>query len=407
MLTTMTLMKPMMGRKIIKKIAGVFSLSVVLALANISPSIAAIKVGSACKKAGITTLDSGKKYTCIKQGKKFVWSKGVVVKVNPPNLPSPSPTPTIAPAVSPTPTPSFIEPVRAKSFSDLIENSDGLTYWAWKLTQERMGNSGNANVEFIIDVGPNTKLNFINPEKAFQDVANFYSSFEQVAKYHAVFFDYKDLQWAIDLDQKNSLNPRPSEILKSCLIQSQCNGGNAYIDNKLTGFTYIASSPIFSNEKIRKMGIIEAHEYFHTIQFLPSIKSQQKGQSVAWMPDWIREGSAQWLSTSMYFKDFEELMNYQRTDSENDLYRNKFTANDVENVLTANSASNNNGWLAYNVGAKAMEALVVLKGVDVALDFYVEGSKGIAFETTFENIFGISWAKAKPILATAISKKYK
>jgi hypothetical protein len=54
-----------------------------------------------------------------------------------------------------------------------------------------------------------------------------------------------------------------------------------------------------------------------------------------------------------------------------------------------------------------MEALVVLKGVDVALDFYVEGSKGIAFETTFENIFGISWAKAKPILAIAISKKYR
>ena len=289
----------------------------------------------------------------------------------------------------------------------MIENSDGLTYWAWKLVQERMSNLGKANVEFNIEVGPNTKLNFENPRQAFQDTANFYSSFEQVSKYYAVFFDYTDLQWAIDTDFKFSSNPRPDEIRKSCLIYSQCNGGNAYIDNNLTGFTYIASSPAFSSEKIRSLGVIEAHEYFHTIQFFPLMKAQKNGKTVIWPSDWLTEGSAQWLSTSMYFKKFEDLISYQKRDSENDLYRKKFSTNDVLNVLKNTNGISNNGWLAYNIGAKAVEALVVLKGVDVVLDFYVDAANGASFETSFEKFFGISWDSAKPILASAISKKYQ
>jgi len=77
------------------------------------------------------------------------------------------------------------------------------------------------------------------------------------------------------------------------------------------------------------------------------------------------------------------------------------------NVLTINDGVSKNGWLAFSVGAKVMEIFVVLKGVDVVLDFYIDGSKGISFETSFEKIFGMSWNSAKPIIADAISKKYQ
>jgi hypothetical protein len=331
----------------------------------------------------------------------------VLVKAAPSSVPSPDLSPIPVPGVTPTQTPKNIEPARAKSFSDLIQNSDGITYWAWKLVQERISSSSQANVEFNIKVGPNTKLNFENPRQAFQDTANFYASFEQVSKYYAIFYDHADVEWAVDLDQRYSANPRQNQVRSNCLIQSQCNGGNAYVDSNLKGFTYIASSPSFSSEKIRRLGAIEAHEYFHTIQFLPIIKAQQSGGFVVWPPDWVREGSAQWLSTSMYFKKFEDLINYQMIDSENDLYRKKISSKEVLNVLTINDGISNNGWLAYNVGAKVMEVFVVLKGVDVVLDFYVDGSKGISFEKSFEKIFGMPWANAKPILADVISKKYK
>ena len=44
---------------------------------NLSPASAAVKPGSACKSEGQITTTSGKKYTCVKKGKKLVWNKGV------------------------------------------------------------------------------------------------------------------------------------------------------------------------------------------------------------------------------------------------------------------------------------------------------------------------------------------
>ena len=52
---------------------AIFSLTLSLPLI---PANAAVKAGASCSKAGITSVASGKKFTCIKSGKKFVWDKG-------------------------------------------------------------------------------------------------------------------------------------------------------------------------------------------------------------------------------------------------------------------------------------------------------------------------------------------
>ena len=65
----------------------------------------AVKAGTTCKKAGLQTTDGGRKYTCVKQGKKFVWNKGVVVKTAPVVKPTPSATPSPSPSATPTPSP--------------------------------------------------------------------------------------------------------------------------------------------------------------------------------------------------------------------------------------------------------------------------------------------------------------
>jgi hypothetical protein len=56
-------------------------LAILIALAFIGsslsiPAFAAVKAGAKCNKAGLTSIASGKTYTCIKSGKKLVWSKG-------------------------------------------------------------------------------------------------------------------------------------------------------------------------------------------------------------------------------------------------------------------------------------------------------------------------------------------
>jgi len=72
-------------------------------VATMAQAATAPKAGSACKTAGQTITAGGKKYTCIKSGKKLVWNKGVAV---PAPVPSATPTATPTPSATPTPTPA-------------------------------------------------------------------------------------------------------------------------------------------------------------------------------------------------------------------------------------------------------------------------------------------------------------
>ena len=69
-----------------------------------SISYASVKTGAVCSKLGATAIVSGKKYTCIKSGKKLIWDKGALLPkiiptvsvpaVETKPLPEPSPTTT-------------------------------------------------------------------------------------------------------------------------------------------------------------------------------------------------------------------------------------------------------------------------------------------------------------------------
>jgi len=46
------------------------------------PANAAAKAGGSCSKAGITSVASGKTFTCVKSGKKLIWDKGILTTSN-------------------------------------------------------------------------------------------------------------------------------------------------------------------------------------------------------------------------------------------------------------------------------------------------------------------------------------
>ncbi len=123
-----------------RSFAGVVIVALLSAVLVVPSSSGAIKAGTACKKAGLQTVDSGRKYTCIKQGKKLVWNKGVVIKVTPAAIPSPSasPTPssTSSPVASPTPTPSFTPP------NDQLNHKYPMIYGIESGTLTRRADSG-------------------------------------------------------------------------------------------------------------------------------------------------------------------------------------------------------------------------------------------------------------------------
>lgn len=73
------------------------------------------KSGTICAKLGLTQNYKGKKYSCIRSGKKLVWSKGINVslpQIKPKSTPTPTtslvPSPNPTPTESPNPTPSLI-----------------------------------------------------------------------------------------------------------------------------------------------------------------------------------------------------------------------------------------------------------------------------------------------------------
>ena len=96
-----------------KRIALVFA--VVASLLTGTVAIAAVKTGTTCSKVGSTSIVGGKKFTCIKSGKKFIWDKGVAIKKPTPVVPDlpkvdPSPTPSAIPTPSATPNTPKLDP---------------------------------------------------------------------------------------------------------------------------------------------------------------------------------------------------------------------------------------------------------------------------------------------------------
>ena len=96
----------------------IWALSLALCLSSL-PATAAThpKPGATCAKQGIIKEHKGKKYTCIKKGKKLVWSKGAAIKsaAAPKQTPTPSVSPTPVPTPTPTPTPKVQLPTEGTS----------------------------------------------------------------------------------------------------------------------------------------------------------------------------------------------------------------------------------------------------------------------------------------------------
>ena len=92
-----------------RKTSTVIALALALAILISPETSASVKAGAACKKAGLTSITSGFKYTCVKKSGKLVWVKGVAVKASS----KPKPSPTAKPSAKPTA--SFASPIATAS----------------------------------------------------------------------------------------------------------------------------------------------------------------------------------------------------------------------------------------------------------------------------------------------------
>ncbi|MDP1712380.1 MAG: hypothetical protein Q8K86_07975 [Candidatus Nanopelagicaceae bacterium] len=95
--------------------------------ATVTADAASPKPGSACKKAGTKVTNNGYAFTCLKSGKKLIWSKGIPIKKIAP-MPTAKPTPSQSVQNNPTPSPS---------------SSNNQVTWDWMDNQGKWVANGN------------------------------------------------------------------------------------------------------------------------------------------------------------------------------------------------------------------------------------------------------------------------
>ena len=133
-----------MGRRPLIRNCALLAALILFTGSGVIHSTAATKAGASCSKAGKISISGGKKYTCIKSGKKLIWDKGVVTKPVP--KPSASPSETTPAAASPSPS-STIEKLIYPTSKE-VETLDRLIETAFKSAQPK-----SAEVDFQIGPG--------------------------------------------------------------------------------------------------------------------------------------------------------------------------------------------------------------------------------------------------------------
>ena len=352
-------------------------------------SYAAITPGTKCSKAGSTAISAGKKYTCIKSGKKLVWNKGAVIAT-----PTPTPTPTVKYPDAPT------------SFDDLIANYKGISYAAWSKSSAEIIAASDVAPPFKAMTGPNTTLAFKNPSSVLQLVARLYSGYKSASDFTVLSFSYDDRIWAQEQMKQMQPNSTYGWITDfACATRSTCWGGGVFTDEKASVLLVLTTEILDENHT---SGTLEAHEYTHVVQQNQMRKTQPWPPTGAWPPTWYIEGQALFAQNSaIYYQSFDLYTKNRRAVSEGLFKDSTITSQWIQDFFVVSQPSSwfskYESWRMYDLGAMLVEILTALKGPSSTMELWKLSGTGLKFTEAFEKVYGISFEKALPIISKAIA----
>ena len=355
---------------------------------NTSISSAAVKAGATCKKLGQVSKKAGKEYTCIKKGKKLVWSKGVTIKTAAPaaaptQTPSPTPTPTSTP--TPTPTPANFEPWSTNIDTKMLSDQAQSSFLSWVQTR---GGSTTKHLQLIQDNPHKTRISIL--KKADDLGAQLFSSFFPQGSKTIIGATEA---WTI------------AELTKSGWPARNCNAvamvGVAYcldFDSR-QGYVITGEAAYDARNPGNDGGALLAHEYFHLVQ--ASLSKTRPGEaernkstnasSVNAFPIWFIEGTAEFVGYSVgalaqnatYWEGRARMLSYSPPDES----INKNAISDYEIRICC---GNNAPTYPYHIGQIATEFIVASVGFQKMLDIMIDYGTTRNFEKSFETVTGIS-----------------
>ena len=444
-----------------------------LLMTSVSPAFAKTKPGDTCKKAQQVKVVKNTSLKCVKVGKRLIWrevvSPPVVIpaaEVTPAPSPSPSsspsampsPSPTSSPSPSPTPldkNPNFTKilwsrlqpdstyPISRETFtvpsttpsswSDIYETRDGISYKAWQsVAQEILVGSPRLG-KVVVYQGPTTKSPFPDINSIMSLVSQAFSSAQQVSNTNVFIYNFSDRQWAhekyqqIYRDESERFKySNGNSVLDNCPVAREVCWAMAFTDSKYDGVMLLGvvesgsrehQGATFSAFARRDLGLVVAHEYFHTIQ--RKIIGENHFRMGGGPPSWFAEGTAVFVENAVVnHRSFDDYMRFRAVDSKLaypgcEEWGGGCFKIDTETLNKFFQLSNyKNNWgdfpygMKYEVSSRIIEILVALKGPNSIIKIYEEMAQNRTFEVAFERIYGIAYESATPIITKILTDQY-
>ena len=361
----------------------------------VANSATKITPGSSCKVLNQKAIYLGKTYTCIKSGKKMIWNKGVAVKA------------------SPSAGVAITEPQEIRNFQDAVDRPKDVAYWAWKKSSQQIVSNKSSAPKVELIVGPNTKLSNPKPELSFEAVTRLYSQFKQPNKVIAIYYSFKDVEWAQKQYQAVIKEASGQEAKNSCQSIDFCWGASGTINQAGDGVILAAVMTTEPNLN-HTSGTLEAHEYTHVLQISNFYGTSNQMQAMcclkAFTPWWFAEGGAEFSQfAAMYSASFANFIE-NRKSVINDFLANRDKKYTEEWIAYFIKPKDNSIWMAqetqwhlYDLGALISEIFTAINGPSINIQIYKDISEGMTYEASFAKNFGISWESAIPLIAKSIS----
>ena len=362
-----------------KSIAIVFAFAL---LSTLTPAYASIQAGSKCTVQNQSKVFQGKKYKCIKSGKKLVWNKGILVSV-----------PVIVATPTPTPTPAQV-PV-------------GL----WQETQfkilaqfKQLKPASIQELNFVLspsaDIEVTKKL-----QESYKETINYLSNlYVNSNKVTILVMNENDRDWWISrLKELGSL--QPSDLWGTrCQVDSQtyCAYASANKDGTLHVGHITGSDLVWRELNYAKT----YHESIHVYQL------SLMGNRMDALPSWFAEGQANYLgytfsnrfinSNQQRYSEIWRLKAWPNVEKFDDKQWYEFIQKaDSDRAFTSE------GSLGYSLGELILEPLYNQYDFRKVHDWMVAIKNGSDYKSGFKSTFGQdydSWLRdtAAPYLNSVI-----
>lgn len=272
---------------------------------------------------------------------------------------------------------------------------------AWKKTQTAIKSLRTPTSSLIYRIGPDSKRHSKFVKKVYRLTQQVFSEIEFPNRTIMLLTTGNDLDWA----EKEFLTlmgeyANPSNI---------GNGRNGNLE-AITIKRIDPNNKALQNDPNVANGGTDAHGFVHVIQWYLLGEGSQNHLGI---PRWILEGSADFMGIFYHHKN--DYQNWLRNRSAKSMRQHsiKFLNSYLVYVPLSEVPPHESPWFvtnrypddwAYDIGAYVCDILVALKGPSSLLQIYEDYPKTKDFDKSFENIYGISWSEARPIISEIIFK---